>query len=304
MNKLFTLVCVALVAASVSHAQVSTTQFAGSRGAGNVVVVCPTKEESQPRFKDTKSGHIFPIVDPLLRAVAAKACEPESGDNSTPPVNNVSVTNSQSTAIYVSFTIANGTPGPITWTTNSSCVISGVGIQIAANQTCSAYVPPSAGSSRFCAATNAAPANCWLAQANHQTMIETNFLPGSNGGCFGMGPCVWYDISVIPQTCTDSKWAANYCAGSGGASYNLPVQTSCGGTATYTCQGPTNTTWGSENYPSNCGTPVPNPPCAGSSQLCANAYFFPMFSGPPSTYQPNQGCYGPNVFGITFMSGS
>jgi hypothetical protein len=256
-------------------------------------------------FKDTRSGHVFPIIDPLLRAVAAKACEPESGDTVVPPVNNVSVTNSRSTAIYVSFTVQNGTPGPIQWTNNSDCVLSGVGIQIAAGQTCSAFVPPAASSSRFCAALDAAPVNCWLAQTNHQTMIETNFLPASNGGCFGQGACVWYDISVIPQNCTDNKWNTNKCAGTGGASYNLPVQTTCGGTATYTCQGPQNTTaWGSENYPSNCGDPIPNPPCSGNSPKCVNAYFFPMFSGPPSHYQPNQGCYGGDVFGITFLPGS
>ena len=133
-------------------------------------------------------------------------------------------------------------------------------------------------------------------------MIETNFLPASNGGCFSQGACVWYDISVIPSTCTDSAWAANQCAGTGGASYNLPVQTTCGGTATYTCQGPQNTTWGPENYPSSCGNP--NATCTGNSPGCVNAYFFPMFSGTPSKHQPNQGCYGGNVLGITFMSGS
>jgi hypothetical protein len=283
----------------LAHAQPSA--HLSSRN-DNVVVVCPTSAGDRPMFKDTRSGHVFPIVDPLLRAVAAKACEPDGGATATPPANNVSVTNNRSTAIYVSFTIANGTPGPITWTANSSCVLSGVGIQIAAGQTCSAYVPPAANSSRFCASLTAAPANCWLAQTNHQTMIETTFLPASNGGCFGQGACVWYDISVIPSNCTDSAWASNQCAGTGGASYNLPVQTTCGGTATYTCQGPPNSTYGPENYPSNCGNP--NATCTGNSPSCVNAYFFPMFSGTPAQYQPNSVCVGGNVFGITFPSGS
>lgn len=302
MNKLFTLFCVTLVISSASHAQLTPRFGSGGRGP-DIVVVCPATEQSAPMFKDTKSGHVFPIIDPLLRAVAAKACESESGDSAVPPTNNVSVTNNRSTAIYVSFTVQSGLPGPIQWTVNSGCVLSGHGIKIAQGQTCSAFVPSIAGSSRFCAALDSAPANCWLAQVNHQTMIETTFLPASAGGCFGKGACVWYDISVIPQNCTDDKWATDMCAGTGGASYNLPVQTSCGGTATYTCQGPQNSTWGTENYPSNCGTPTPNPTCTGNSPQCVNAYFFPMFSGPPSHYQPNQGCYG-KVLGVTFMPGS
>jgi hypothetical protein len=300
MNKLFTLACLTLVAASTGHAQPSS-RTPNSRS-DHIVVVCPASAQESPAFKDTRTGHVFPIVDPLLRAVAAKACEPDAGETGTPPANNVSVTNNRSTPIYVSFTVQNGTPGPITWATGANCVLSGVGIQVAAGQTCSAYVPPAANSSRFCAALDAAPANCWLAQTNHQTMIETTFLPASNGGCFSQGACVWYDISVIPSNCTDSAWAANMCAGTGGASYNLPVQTTCGGTATYTCQGPKNATWGPENYPSACGNP--NATCTGNSPNCVNAYFFPMFSGPPSTHQPNQGCYGGNVLGITFMPGS
>jgi hypothetical protein len=300
MYKPFTLVYFAFTLATLCQAQPSP--LFRNNGGDNIVVACPTTQQPRPMFKDTRTGNVFPIVDPLLRAVAAKACETDSGETATPPVNNVSVTNNRSTPIYVSFTIQNQTPGPITWMTNANCVLSGVGIQIAAGQTCSAYVPPAAGSSRFCAALNAAPANCYVAQTNHETMIETNFLPASNGGCFGQGACVWYDISLIPSNCTDSAWAANECAGTGGASYNLPVQTTCGGTATYTCQGPTSTAWGPENYPSNCGNP--NATCTGNSPGCVNAYFFPMFSGTPSTHQPNQGCYGTSVFGITFLSGS
>lgn len=301
MYKLLALACVAIVVVPASQAQPSP-KFAGSRG-DNIAVMCPVTADTPPMFKDTRSGHVFPIIDPLLRAVAVKACEAETDNTATPPLPNVSVTNSRSTAIYVSFTVQDGTPGPIQWTANANCVLSGVGIQIAAGQSCSAFVPPRASISRFCAALDAAPANCWLAQVNHQTMIETNFLPASNGGCFGQGACVWYDISVIPQNCTDTLWNKDQCKGTGGASYNLPVQTACGGTATYTCQGPRGTTWGSELYPSNCGTPAPNPPCTGNSPSCVNAYFYPMASGPYTNYQPNTVCAGANVLGITFMSG-
>ena len=67
--------------------------------------------------------------------------------------------------------------------------------------------------SRFCASTSPmATPNCYQAQANHQTMIETNFA-ANGGGCYpaSMASCVWYDISLIPGACTDDAWQPNYC---------------------------------------------------------------------------------------------
>ena len=85
------------------------------------------------------------------------------------------------------------------------------------------------------------------------------------------------DISLIPSTCTDALWKLNQCAGTGGASYNLPVQLTCPSQPTYTCQGPTSTLYGPENYPSNCGNPnswQAVPP------VIPQAYFFPCFIRP------------------------
>jgi hypothetical protein len=141
--------------------------------------------------------------------------------------------------------------------------------------------------------------DCFNAQANNQTMVETTFQP--NGpGCFNQGNCVWYDISTIPSTCTDALWKQNDCANTGGASYNLPVSLACGGTAYYTCKGPTSGTYGNSNYPSNCGNP--NSICL-SGPSCQNAYFYPMFSPPENQYQPNRACLGGQVLTITFPSG-
>src|SRR5450755_2423974 len=125
----------------------------------------------------------------------------------------VSIVNSQAGPIYVSFTTLNQSPGVITWNSSGSgCVNPGKSAnaaytQINANQTCTASVDTSSSSSRFCAALNAAPANCMSAQTQHLTMVETNFEAASNAGCFNTGAaCVWYDISVIPSTCTDTLW--------------------------------------------------------------------------------------------------
>src|ERR1700690_701436 len=78
----------------------------------------------------------------------------------------VSIVNSQAVPIYVSFTLLNQSPGVITWNSSGSGgVNTGKGAnaaytQINAGQTCTASVDTPSSSSRFCAATNAAPANC------------------------------------------------------------------------------------------------------------------------------------------------
>ena len=226
----------------------------------------------------------------------------------------VTITNSQAAAIFVSFTTLNQTAGVITWNSvGSGCVNTGKSAtaaytQINANQTCTALVDTSSSSSRFCAALNAPPANCMSAQTQHLTMVETNFEAASNAGCFNSGAaCVWYDISVIPSTCTDTLWKQNQCANTGGASYNLPVTLACSGNSAepvYTCQGPVNGTYGPENYPSKCGNP--NATCATGTSGCTNgvsAYFYPMFDPPENGYQPNAVCVKGNL-SISFLSGS
>jgi hypothetical protein len=225
----------------------------------------------------------------------------------------VSIVNSQAVPIYVSFTTLNQAPGVITWNSSGNgCLNTGKGAnaaytQINAGQTCTASVDTSSSSTRFCAATNAAPTNCMNAQTQHLTMVETNFEAASNPGCFNSGAaCVWYDISVIPSTCTDTLWKQNQCANTGGASYNLPVTLSCSGNPSepvYTCQGPTKGTYGPENYPSKCGNP--NATCATGTPNCTNGvstYFYPMFDPPENTYQPNAVCVKGSL-SINFLAG-
>ena len=99
------------------------------------------------------------------------------------------------------------------------------GAQDRPGATCAAAAVYDSSESRFCAVAAAAGTpipNCANAQANNLTIVETTFQPASTPGCFGKGNCVWYDISIIPSTCTDTLWKLNQCAGTGGASYNLP----------------------------------------------------------------------------------
>jgi hypothetical protein len=232
----------------------------------------------------------------LWTAVAAMGMAAPAWADSTP----VKISNQRAAAVYVSFSNTQGA-GSIAW--GAGCVKTGATGKasyalVKPGKTCAATVSSTNGSSRFCAAAKAPPANCWEAQANHLTMIETNFEPASAPGCFGGGSCVWYDISVIPSTCTDEAWRRNQCEGQGGASYNLPVSLSCVGNPPmphYVCRGPKSTKYGSEMYPSNCGNP--HGTCAvgtfPNGQPCENGvatYFFPMFTPPENAYQPNAVC--------------
>ena len=225
----------------------------------------------------------------------------------------VNIANNTGATLYVSFTTLNHAPGTITWNSSGSgCLKTGVGTsaaytQINAGQTCIAAVDTASSSTRFCASKNSPPADCMNAQNLHLTMVETNFEAASNPGCFNSGAaCVWYDISVIPSTCTDTLWKQNQCANTGGASYNVPVTLSCTNPAepVYTCQGPTNGTYGNSNYPSKCGNP--NATCATGTPNCSNgvsAYFYPMFDPPENAYQPNAVCVKGNL-SVNFLSGS
>ena len=156
----------------------------------------------------------------------------------------VVVANKGANTIYVAFTnYATQQPGQINWG-NCASSVSNNQVSIASGGTCTASVPNNVGTSRFCASTTAmATPNCNNAQANHQTMIETNFGSGAASTCYptSMASCVWYDISLIPSNCTDAAWAQNQCASTGGAAYNLPVSLACSAQPTYTCQGPPGT---------------------------------------------------------------
>ena len=259
-------------------------------------LVCPTNG-GEPVFRNRTNGNKVAITDPQHKAMAANLCGNSldgTGETST-----VKIANGRTTPIYVNFTVDHA-PGQITW--GSGCTKSGAGAMIAKGATCVAIVANNNASSRFCADVSAVPADCQNAQANHQTMIETIFQPSTAGGCFNKGTCVWYDISVIPSTCTDATWAANKCAGTGGASYNLPVAVACGATTIYTCQGPATGKYGSAMYPSNCGNPYST--TAGGGANNQNAYFYPMFVPPESAYQPNTVCLGDQPLTLKFLSGS
>jgi hypothetical protein len=245
-------------------------------------LVCPQGSAGEPSFHaPIGAGLTFPIVDPAMRAVASSLCKlttPTATANYP-----VTVTNQGASTIYVAFTnYSTQQPAPITWT-NCSVINNQVVVPSGGATTCSAQVPVTAGKTRFCAFTSQVPIgqtpNCNVAQSLNQTIIETNFGTGANGICYPatVTNCVWYDISIIPQNCTPSAWSLNYCASTGGASYNLPVSLAASGQATFTCQGPQSTTpYGNANYPTKCGVPTMSPPgCVGNTQTCVNAYFFP-----------------------------
>jgi len=217
----------------------------------------------------------------------------------------VVVQNLRSTTLYVAFTIgATQQSGPISWG-NCSAYVQNNQAAIPAGTTCNTTVATVASSSRFCASTSPmATPNCWQAQTNHQTMVETTFGSGLSGTCTSstMASCVWYDISVIPSTCTDQLWQSqSYCSNTGGAAYNLPVALQCGSQPKYTCQGPPGSAYGNSNYPSSCGNP--NATCTGNSQSCVNAYFYPMFDPPENKYQPVAQCPAGSSLQITFLAG-
>ena len=258
-------------------------------------LVCPTNG-GDPVYRNRNNGKTIAITDPQHKALAAASCGTD--DAAAAQTSTVRIVNGRTTPIYVGFTISTG-PGPITW--GKGCVKKGTGAMIAKGGTCVATVVNNNASSRFCAALKGVP-NCNSAQVNHQTLIETIYQPSSAGGCFNKGKCVWFDISVIPQKCTDPLWDKNKCAGTGGASYNFPVSISCASKAIYTCRGPVSTKYGSSMYPSNCGNPYST--TAGGGPNNQNAYFYPMSLPPESKYQPNTVCLAGQPLTIRFLSGS
>ena len=264
----------------------------------DLAVICPQGGATAPLFQNQKTGKVFPISDPRLRAIAEKACRPalEAAEAS-----NVNIVNNSGKVIYVGFTPQAGSS--ITWGSGCGTPIRGLTVVIPVGGTCQASATDSVANpgSRFCAATSASSSglDCSTAQQNNQTLIETYFQPAP---CFGPGTgnCIWYDISVIPATCTNQAWSSNMCAGTGGASYNLPVSLACSGEPTYICQGPTGNKYGSALYPINCGNPNANcvPTSSTAAPNCDNAYFFPA----PSP-QPNAVCPNGQTLTVTFLTG-
>lgn len=196
--------------------------------------------------------------------------------------------------------------GQITW--GSGCTQVAHGVVVAAGKTCTASVATTNTSTRFCAldvasvsAAQKVRIDCNKAQNGNLTMVETVFQPATPSLCFNQGPCVWYDISIIPLSCTDALWKQNKCTNTGGASYNLPVSLGCGSTTYYVCQGPVSTKYGPSMYPSNCGNPNSKTQSGKNGQ---NAYFYPMFYPPENAYQPNRACLAGAPLVVTFLSGT
>jgi hypothetical protein len=267
----------------------------------DLVVVCPQGATTEPQFQNQQTGQIFPISDPRLRAIAEKACQSGVRAAATSSVN---IVNNTGKTIYVGFTPQAGSA--ITWGSGCAATSSNLTVMIANSGACSATVTDSNADpgSRFCAASTLPSTgflDCSQAQSFNYTIIEPNFQPDCKFGTTTYPSCIFYDISVIPSNCVDSLFnAANqYCNGTGGASYNLPVQLSCSGEPTFTCQGPIYTTgiYAPTGYPSMCGNPSAS--CIGNTQSCVNAYFSPTNNNPD--HQPGAYCFG--TLTITFLAG-
>lgn len=219
------------------------------------------------------------------------------------------VRNSRSGTLYVSFDqYGTGVTYLGSWSKvgGGTCEVKAGQVLVPAFSTCTTNVPSNFGKSRVCASNVFQPSgyDCDNAQRDNRTMVELNFGFNQPTGCIGSDTsCTWYDISVIPQSCTNCNFdpvnSGNFCATAGGASYNLPVTASCNGQPTFKCGGAGNL--GGAKYPSACGMTslqVVKPGCIGNQGAnCYQAYFWPMWTGsgscgyaPGSINAPNAYC--------------
>ena len=282
----------------------STIHLTGSNMSpdAHLVLLCREGRSGRPVFENERTGAIFPIVNPRQRAIAIEVCGRDqfgAAEGGT-----VKLVNDRPGPIFVGYSGA----GKIDWQATAGCipVATGAGgVEITRGSYCIATVTATNSGSRFCASLTAPP-NCLEAQNNHVTLIEPTFDTSKQCRWTHQGgTCVSYDISIIPVGCTDEAWKADNCAKAGGASYNLPVELSCAGQSSdpvFTCQGRVpSSSADPQKYPSNCGNP--DATCVGNSRSCVNAYFFPMFSGPPATHQPVGVCSGGRTLVMTFFAG-
>ncbi len=268
----------------------------------HLILLCREGRSASPVFENERTGAIFPIVDPRQRAIAKKACGQDQ--LGAAEAGAVKIVNDRAEPIFVGYSGA----GAIDWQAGAGCipVATGAGgVKIAGNSSCTATVTTTNSGSRFCASLEAPP-NCIEAQNDHVTLIEPTFDTSQQcSWTHQAGPCVAYDISIIPVGCTDEAWKADKCAKAGGASYNLPVELSCSGQSSgpvFTCQGPVpDSSADPQKYPSGCGNP--DATCVGNSRACVNAYFFPMFSGSAAAHQPVGVCSGGRTLIATFFAG-
>ena len=261
----------------------------------------------------------------IVTIAAALGCGGGSGGGAPVPgddgdtggsTQTVQIVNSRGETIHVTCSMGTtAATGPCALTWGTGCTAAGSGslgiyATVASGSTCQVEVDPSTGPSRLCASDDASDIpDCWQAQWNHVTLLETNFTSTE----------VFYDLSVIPLNfgkpgCTDQQWQTDYCNASGQASYNLPLSAGCSTDAAtdFTCQGPPSSQWGTENmYPGNCGNPPQNPEdpslcvCGQCGPPCnVDAFFYPMAELPQGTKTPVRSCaIGGNLV-ATVLAGS
>src|SRR5262249_22810711 len=137
-----------------------------------------------------------------------------SAHAASPPTFPLSVVNSQGTTIYVSFNqYPSGAPYQGTWKQtggpSGSCTLQAGQLVMKAGATCTTAVNTNFGISRICASEVYRPSgfNCANAQQHNRTLIELNFGNNQATGCIGSdAACTWYDISVVPSSCTNCTW--------------------------------------------------------------------------------------------------
>jgi hypothetical protein len=199
----------------------------------------------------------------------------------------LSIINSQAVTIYVSFNqYGSGATYQGSWVQtggpSGSCVVKSGQLVINIGVICTTNVDTTFGISRICASETYRPSgfNCANSQQHNRTLVELTFGNSTATGCIGSdATCTWYDISVIPSSCTNRTWdpefGGNFCANTGGAAYNLPVRLSCSSQPTFKCQGPGSL--GAAHYLSACGMTTlktTKPGCIGQNgQGCYQAHF-------------------------------
>ena len=293
-------------------------------GSGVFAVTMSTPDENRPRtslcHRDRQRRlPRSPVAAGALALLILAAAGCGSDDEGGPTLGGtqvqlVQIKNERFETIYVTcsegITAATG-PCVLAW--GDGCTSQGQGslgvhASIAPGATCAVAVAATTGPSRLCAAASLAQVpDCWQAQWNHVTLLETNFTASE----------VFYDISVIPLNfgkpgCFNAQWESDYCNSSGQAAYNFPLSVGCStDAATYfTCQGPPSDKWGAEvMFPGHCGDPPQNPTDSCVCGQCATpcnvvAFFYPMAGLPEGTQTPVRSCALSGQLVATFLEGN
>lgn len=234
--------------------------------------------------------HVLRLAS-LLVALAGWAPPSPAQDSAGGLIDAVSVVvvNRRTVPIYVAFSARSGFP--VLPVTSPGCLRFNNETRIDPGQGCRTSVPTSVGPARICASeyptVRGKLPNCYDAQRTNQTIIETNFVPAL--GCErGDKGCVWYSVNVTPADCTDCEWKKDNCSSESGPAYNLPVNLSCPGATSFTCQGPVASVGPHKaRYPAACGAPYLDPNCVGGlNPSCLQAYFYPMSALGACKYSP------------------